>query len=75
MNTRNKKRLAKLRYKDKILKLHKEGKTLKQITQIINYSLIRTNLKTTLSTSSIYKIIQKYKNIKRIENDNYNYKN
>jgi len=75
MGERNKKRLAKLRYKDKILKLHKEGKTLKQITQIINYSLIRTNLKTTLSTSSIYKIIQKYKNIKRIENDNYNYKN
>ena len=64
MGERDKKRLAKLRYKDKILQLHKQGKSLKEITQIVNYSLVRTNLKTTLSSSSIHRIIQKYKNIR-----------
>lgn len=65
MGERHKKRLAKLRYKDKILQLHEQGKTLKEIAQIINYSLVRTNLKTTLSPSSIYRIIQKYKGLKQ----------
>ena len=64
LGERHKKRLAKLRYKDKILQLHEQGKTLKEIAQIINYSLVRTNLKTTLSTSTIHRIIQKYKDKK-----------
>ena len=63
LGERHRKRLAKLRYKDKILQLHEQGKTLKQIAQIINYSLIRTNLKTTISVSSIYRIIKKYKGL------------
>jgi len=61
MTDRERKRLAKLRYKDKILQLHKQGNSLNQIVKAINYSLARTNLKTTLSVATIYRIIKKYK--------------
>jgi len=57
----NKKRLAKLRYKDDILRLHEQGLSIRKITEKINFSLIRTKLNTTLSCSTIYNIIKKYK--------------
>jgi len=55
------KKLAKLRYKDEILEMHKEGISIREIEKRINYKLIRTNLKTTLSKSTIANIINKYK--------------
>jgi hypothetical protein len=55
------KKLARLRYQDEILKLHFQKKSIRDIEQIINYKLARTNLNTKLSKSSIHSIIQKYK--------------
>ena len=52
------KKLAKLRYRDEILRLHNLGKSIRTITQKINYSLSRTNLATQLSRETIRKIIQ-----------------
>jgi len=52
------KKLAKLRYRDEILRLHNSGKSIRTITQKINYSLSRTNLSTQLSRETIRKIIQ-----------------
>jgi len=54
------KKLAKLRYKDEILQLHKEQKPLRDIAKIINYKLARTNLKTSLSKSTIANIIKEF---------------
>jgi transposase len=59
----DKKRLAKLRYKDEILKLYQQGINLREIAKKINYKLVRTNLKTTLSYSTIFNIIKKYKDL------------
>jgi len=55
------KKMAQLRYKDEILKLHFQKKSIRDIEQIINYKLARTNLNTKLSKSSIHSIIPKYK--------------
>ena len=55
------KKLAKLRYKDEILKLHEQKKSVREIEKIINFKLARTNLKTSLSKSTIHSIIKKYK--------------
>jgi len=56
------KKLARLRYKDEILKLHfLKKKSVREIEQIINYKLARTNLNTKLSKSTIHSIIKKYK--------------
>jgi len=55
------KKLAKLRYKDEMLEMHQEGISIREIEKRINYKLIRTNLKTTLSKSTIANIINKYK--------------
>lgn len=54
------KKMAKLRYKDEILTLRKDGKSLAEITKLINYKLVRTHLHTTLSQSSISNIIKEY---------------
>jgi len=55
------KKLAKLRYKDEILELNQQQKSIREIEKIINYKLARTNLKTSLSKSTIHTIIKKYK--------------
>ena len=57
------KKIAKLRYKDEILELHKQKKSIREITRAINYKLARTNLKTSLSKSTIATIIKKYKEV------------
>jgi len=57
------KKLAKLRYKDEILELHKQKKSIREIEKIINYKLARTSLKTSLSKSTISSIIKRYKEI------------
>jgi DNA-directed RNA polymerase subunit F len=55
------KKLAKLHYKDEILKMYEELVSIREITEKINYRLARTNLKTSLSKSTIAEIIKKYK--------------
>ena len=60
-NTNYRKKLARLKYKDLILELHKEGNSIRDITCNINYRLARTNLKVTLSKSTIHSIIKKAK--------------
>jgi len=57
----NKKRLAKLRYKDDILKLHKQGISVREIAKQINKRLKKTKLNTTLSYTTIYNVIKTYK--------------
>ena len=54
------KKLAKLRYRDEILQLHKNGLSLSEITKKINRRLAHTELNTKLSRSTIHKIIKKY---------------
>lgn len=46
-NTNYRKKLARLRYQDEILEMHKSGKSIRDIMQDINYRLARTNLKVT----------------------------
>jgi hypothetical protein len=60
-NTNYRKKLARLRYQDEILEMHKSGKSIRDIMQDINYRLARTNLKVTLSKSTIHTIILKEK--------------
>jgi hypothetical protein len=60
-NTNYRKKLARLRYQDEILEMHKSGKSIRDIMQDINYRLARTNLKVTLSKSTIHTIILKAK--------------
>ena len=60
-NTNYRKKLARLRYQDFILEMHKSGKSIRDIMQDINYRLARTNLKVTLSKSTIHTIILKGK--------------
>ena len=60
-NTNYRKKLARLRYQDEILEMHKSGKSIRDIMQDINYRLARTNLKVTLSKSTIHPIIKKAK--------------
>ena len=60
-NTNYRKKLARLRYQDEILEMHKSGKSIRDIMQDINYRLARTNLKVTLSKSTIHNIISKAK--------------
>jgi len=60
------KKMAKLRYQDEILALHTEGMSIRDITTKINHKLIQTDLKTSLSKSTIATII---KNIKEKRND------
>jgi len=55
------KKLARLRYKDEILRLHEQKKSVREIEKIINFKLARTNLKTSLSKSTIHSVIKKYK--------------
>ena len=55
------KKMAQLRYRDEILKLHKNGLSLTEITKEINKRLIHTKLETKLSRSTIHKLVQKYK--------------
>jgi len=52
------KRMAQLRYRDEILLLNKQGKSIRKITQIINYKLARTKFKVSLSRDTIHKIIK-----------------
>ena len=60
-NTNYRKKLARLRYQDEILEMHKSGKSIRDIMQDKNYRLARTNLKVTLSKSTIHTIILKVK--------------
>ena len=60
-NINYRKKLARLRYQDEILEMHKSGKSIRDIMQDINYRLARTNLKVTLSKSTIHTIILKEK--------------
>lgn len=60
-NINYRKKLARLKYKDLILELHKNEKSIRDITNSINYRLARTNLKTSLSIFTIHSIIKKAK--------------
>ena len=48
--------------KDLILEMHESGKSIRDITQKINYRLARTNLGVSLSTFTIHQVIKKGKN-------------
>ena len=61
-NINYRKKLAQLKYKDLILDLHKNDKSIRDITNSINYRLARTNLKVSLSIFTIHSIIKKAKN-------------
>ena len=52
------KKMAQLRYRDEIISLHAQGKSIREITQTINYKLARTKLKCTLSRDTIHQITQ-----------------
>jgi len=54
------KKLAQLRYKDEILMLHLQKHSIASIAKKINFKLVRTNLKTTLSDATIRNVIKKY---------------
>ena len=60
-NINYKKKLAQLKYKDLILDLHKNQKSIRDITSNINHRLARSNLKTSLSIFTIHSIIKKAK--------------
>ena len=60
-NINYRKKLAQLKYKDLILELHKNEKSIRDITNSINYRLARTNLKVSLSNFTIHSIIKKAK--------------
>ncbi len=60
-NINYRKKLAQLKYKDLILDLHKNEKSIRDITNSINYRLSRTNLKVSLSIFTIHSIIKKAK--------------
>mgnify|MGYP000326006646 FL=1 len=61
-NINYRKKLAQLKYKDLILELHKNEKSIRYITSNINYRLARTDLKVSLSIFTIHSIIKKAKN-------------
>ncbi len=61
-NINYRKKLARLKYKDLILELHKNEKSIRYITSNINYRLARTDLKVSLSIFTIHSIIKKAKN-------------
>ena len=60
---RYKQKIAKLKYKDLILELYRQGKSYTQITNLINKRLKHTNLKIELSRTTIYNIVKKYEQI------------
>ena len=60
-NINYKKKLAQLKYKDLILELHKNEKSIRDITSNINYRLARSNLEVSLSIFTIHSIIKKEK--------------
>ena len=54
------KKLAKLKYRDKILSLHGQGKSVRQITKYINSCLKKSSLKDyKLSKSTIHNLIKR----------------
>ena len=61
-NINYRKKLARLKYKDLILQLHKEGNSIRDITCNINYRLARSNLEVSLSIFTIHSILKKAKN-------------
>jgi hypothetical protein len=61
-NINYRKKMARLRFKDLILEMHESGKSIRDITQKINYRLARTNLGVSLSTFTIHQVIKKEKN-------------
>ena len=61
-NINYRKKLARLKYKDLVLELHKNEKSIRYITSNINYRLARTDLKVSLSIFTIHSIIKKAKN-------------
>ena len=61
-NINYKKKLAQLKYRDLILELDKNQKSIRDITSNINYRLARSNLKVSLSIFTIHSIIKKAKN-------------
>ncbi len=61
--------MAKLRYKDEILKLHYQEISIREIAKKINYKLARTDLKVSLSKSTIANIIKSFKRFKKEQND------
>lgn len=55
----HRKKMAQLRYRDDILSMHNAGKSIREITQKINFCLSRTkHQKCTLSRDTIHKIIK-----------------
>ena len=60
-NINYRKKLARLKYKDLILELHKNGKSIRDISDNINYRLARSSLQVSLSIFTIHSIIKKEK--------------
>jgi len=60
MRTNHKKLMVQLRFKDEILKMKADGKSINEITKAINKRAIQTKLKVTLSASTIRNLIKKY---------------
>lgn len=50
------KRLARLKYKDEVLQLHRSGKSIREITKIINRKLACTSLRIERKDGSIEKV-------------------
>jgi hypothetical protein len=63
---REKKKLCKLYYKDKILELHKQGKSIRQIVDYLNKKCIPHSkfAGTTLGKTTIHQLIKKGKNVR-----------
>jgi len=61
------KKMAQLTFKDKIIALHKEHKSVAEITKTINYRIAHTPKfkHIRLSNSTITNIIKKYKDIQK----------
>ena len=55
--------MAQLKYKDLILQMHVEKKSVAETTKNLNFRLSRSKLKTTLSESTVRILIKKYEGI------------
>jgi len=54
------KKMAVLRYKDYMLELHRNGKSVREITKLVNSRIKKTKLKNyTISYGTVYNLIKK----------------
>ena len=57
------KKMAQLRYKDLILQMYRDKKSIAEITKNINFRLSHTKQKVKLSETTIRNLIKRYKDI------------